>query len=153
MQLMVNGTKHTVDAAPDMPLLWVLRDLLGLTGSKFGCGAGVCGACSVEVNGSVTRSCILPATAVVGAEIRTIEAMNTDPVGEIVQATWRELEVAQCGYCQSGQIMVATELLRKQPTPTDADIESAMSNTLCRCATYPRIRAAIQQAAAALQEA
>lgn len=153
MQLTVNGTKHTVDAAPDMPLLWVLRDWLGLTGSKFGCGAGLCGACSVEVNGSVTRSCILPATAVAGAEIRTIEAMNTDPVGEIVQATWRELEVAQCGYCQSGQIMVATELLRKQPTPTDADIESAMSNTLCRCATYPRIRAAIQQAAAALQEA
>lgn len=153
MKLTVNGQDRTVDAAPDMPLLWVLRDLLGVTGPKFGCGAGLCGACSVEVNGSVTRSCVLPAATVEGAQIRTIEAMDADPVGHVVQATWRDLEVAQCGYCQSGQIMVATELLRKASAPTDQEIEAAMSNTLCRCATYPRIRAAIKQAAKTLKKA
>jgi isoquinoline 1-oxidoreductase alpha subunit len=152
MKLTVNGTEHAIDPPPDMPLLWVLRDQLGITGPKFGCGAGLCGACSVEVNGSVTRSCVLPATAVAGAKIRTIEAMDTDPVGNVVQATWRELEVAQCGYCQSGQIMAATELLRNQPAPTDKEIKDAMSNTLCRCATYPRILAAIKQAATALKK-
>lgn len=152
MKLTVNGKEHAIAPPSDMPLLWVLRDQLGITGPKFGCGVGLCGACSVEVDGNVTRSCILPATAVAGAKIRTIEAMDTDPVGNVVQAIWRDLEVAQCGYCQSGQIMVATELLRNQSAPTDKEIEDAMSNTLCRCATYPRIRAAIKQAATALKK-
>jgi isoquinoline 1-oxidoreductase alpha subunit len=146
MRLSINGREVSVDAAPDTPLLWVLRDDMGLTGTKFGCGMAQCGACTVHVDGQAVRSCVLPLASVAGKAVTTIEAMARDPVGRKVQAAWQEHDVPQCGYCQSGQIMSAVALLRAKPKPTDADIDAAMSGNICRCGTYPRIRAAIQSA-------
>jgi isoquinoline 1-oxidoreductase alpha subunit len=143
----VNGKSRTVDVDPDTPLLWVLRDVLDMKGTKFGCGMAQCGACTVHLNGAPIRSCMTAVSAVGDGAITTIEAMQDDPVGQKVQAAWVELDVPQCGYCQAGQIMAATALLRHTPKPTDADIDAAMSGNLCRCATYTRIRAAIKQAA------
>ena len=143
----VNGQHIALDASGDMPLLWALRDLAGLTGTKFGCGKGLCGACTVHVDGQPVRSCITPLSAVVGKRVTTIEGIAADPVGRLVQAAWRELDVVQCGYCQPGQIMGALALLRQNPRPTDADIDGAMNGNICRCGTYPRIRAAIKRAA------
>jgi isoquinoline 1-oxidoreductase alpha subunit len=148
MQLEVNGQTHTIDAPPDMPLLWVLRDLLRMTGTKFGCGMALCGACTVHVDGQPARACITPVSAVAGKRITTIEAVASDGVGKKVQAAWLELGVPQCGYCQAGQIMSATALLKQNPRPQDADIDQAMAGNICRCGTYTRIRAAIKQAAA-----
>jgi isoquinoline 1-oxidoreductase subunit alpha len=145
--LKINGEDHTVDVPPDMPLLWVLRDVVGLTGTKFGCGMALCGACTVHVDGMPTRSCVTPVSAVAGKKITTIEAIGETPSGKKVQKAWLDLEVVQCGYCQSGQIMSASALLASHPDPTDADIDAAMAGNLCRCGTYPRIRAAIKQAA------
>ncbi len=136
----------TADAAPETPLLWVLRDHLGLTGTKFGCGMALCGACTVHVDGVATRSCVLPLRALEGKTVTTIEGLSADR-SHPVQRAWVELDVPQCGYCQSGQIMSAAALLRNNPKPTDADIDSAMSGNLCRCGTYPRIRRAIHRAA------
>lgn len=147
--LKINGKVVPVDAPADMPLLWVLRDLAGLTGTKYGCGVAQCGACTVLVGGSPTRSCLMPASALVGQEITTIEGAS-GPVAEAVEKAWIDLAVAQCGYCQSGQIMSAVSLLQRNPAPSDADIDAAMDGNLCRCATYQRIRAAIRQAATAL---
>jgi isoquinoline 1-oxidoreductase alpha subunit len=149
MQLEVNGQMQNLDAQPDMPLLWVLRDSLHMTGTKFGCGMALCGACTVHVDGQPVRSCITQVSTVAGKKITTIEAMSADAVGKRVQAAWIELGVPQCGYCQSGQIMSATALLKQKPQPNDADIDSAMSGNICRCGTYPRIRAAIKRAAGA----
>ena len=146
MELEVNGQARTVDAQPDMPLLWVLRDLLRMTGTKFGCGMALCGACTVHVDGQPVRSCITQVSTVAGKKITTIEAIAADSVGKRVQAAWIELGVPQCGYCQSGQIMSATALLKQKPRPNDADIDTAMSGNICRCGTYPRIRAAIKRA-------
>jgi isoquinoline 1-oxidoreductase alpha subunit len=146
INLNVNGKALSADVDPDTPLLWVLRDSLGITGPKFGCGIGACGACTVHIDGQPMRSCSIPATAVAGKAITTIEGIGADPVGKKVQAAWSELDVAQCGYCQPGQIMSATALLRSKPKPTDADIDAAMSGNICRCATYTRIRAAIKLA-------
>jgi isoquinoline 1-oxidoreductase subunit alpha len=146
--LSVNGQQVSVDVPPDMPLLWVLRDVIGLTGTKFGCGMALCGACTVHLDGRPVRACTTPISAVAGRNITTIEGIQADKVGRAVQAAWRELSVPQCGYCQSGQIMSATVLLRSNPNPTDADIDAAMSGNICRCGTYPRIRAAIKRAAA-----
>jgi isoquinoline 1-oxidoreductase alpha subunit len=143
----VNGKEQTVDVAGDTPLLWVLRDTLDLKGSKFGCGMGLCGACTVHINGTATRSCITPISSVGSADIKTIEALSENDVGKKVQQAWLDLDVMQCGYCQAGQIMSATALLTMNPKPTDKDIDDAMSGNLCRCATYTRIRAAIKQAA------
>jgi isoquinoline 1-oxidoreductase alpha subunit len=148
MELEVNGQVRTVDAQPDMPLLWVLRDVLRMTGTKFGCGMALCGACTVHVDGQPVRSCITQVSTVAGKKITTIEAMAADSVGKRVQAAWLELGVPQCGYCQSGQIMSAAALLKQKPQPNDADIDSAMSGNICRCGTYPRIRAAIKRVAA-----
>jgi len=145
MQLDINGQVHTFDAQPDMPLLWVLRDALHMTGTKFGCGLALCGACTVHVNGQPVRSCITQVSTVVGKKITTIEGIATDSVGKRVQAAWIEVGVPQCGYCQAGQIMSATALLKQKPQPSDADIDSAMSGNICRCGTYPRIRAAIKR--------
>src|SRR5256712_9650768 len=145
--LRVNGKAHTVDVPPDMPLLWVLRDVIGLTGTKFGCGVALCGACTVHLDGRPIRSCVTPVAAVVGKTITTIEAVAATPSGRKVQQAWLDLEVVQCGYCQSGQIMAATALLATKPHPTDADIDAAMAGNICRCGTYPRIRAPIKQAA------
>jgi isoquinoline 1-oxidoreductase alpha subunit len=131
-----------------MPLLWVLRDVAGLTGTKFGCGVALCGACTVHVDGEPTRSCVTPVSAVVGKRVTTIEAVGDDPVGARVQAAWRQIDVVQCGYCQSGQVMAATALLHAKPLPSDADIDAAMTGNICRCGTYGRIRAAIKIAAA-----
>ena len=142
----VNGKARTVDVEADTPLLWVLRDTLDMKGTKFGCGMALCGACTVHIDGKPTRSCTFPVSAVGAAQVTTIEAMSADPVGHKVQAAWDELDVPQCGYCQAGQIMSATALLRAKPQPTDADIDAAMTNA-CRCATYTRIRAAIKKAA------
>ena len=144
--LTVNGKAHTVDVPPDMPLLWVLRDVIGLTGTKFGCGVALCGACTVHLDGRPIRSCVTPVAAVVGKTITTIEAVAATPSGRKVQQAWLDLEVVQCGYCQSGQIMAAAALLEKKPKPTDADIDEAMTN-ICRCGTYQRIRAAVHKAA------
>jgi isoquinoline 1-oxidoreductase subunit alpha len=146
LTLKVNGQSLDTDASPDTPLLWVLRDHLGMTGTKFGCGQSLCGACTVHVDGSATRSCVTPVENVVGKEIRTIEGLSKDR-SHPVQKAWMELDVPQCGYCQSGQIMSATALLEHNPNPTDADIDSAMAGNICRCGTYPRIRAAIHKAA------
>jgi isoquinoline 1-oxidoreductase alpha subunit len=143
----VNGKPRTVEVDGDMPLLWVLRDELDLKGSKFGCGAGLCGACTVHMGGAPIRSCITPVSAVEGAQVTTIEAIGESPVGRKVQEAWTSVDVPQCGYCQAGQIMSATALLEKTPSPTDADIDAAMKGNICRCATYKRIRAAIKQAA------
>ncbi|OON60674.1 (2Fe-2S)-binding protein [Massilia sp. KIM] len=146
--LNINGSNTTLNVPDDMPLLWALRDVAGLTGTKFGCGVALCGACTVHVDGQPTRSCITPVSAVVGKNIVTIEAIGKDPVGAKVQAAWREIDVVQCGYCQSGQIMAATALLKATPKPGDADIDNAMSGNICRCGTYGRIRKAIHIAAA-----
>ncbi len=147
MKLQVNGTDHEVEAAPDMPLLWVLRDLMGLTGTKFGCGIAQCGACTVHIDGAPLRACVTPVSAVAGKKITTIEGLSANGTHPVQQA-WTELDVVQCGYCQSGQIMSAAALLAKVPTPTDTDIDQAMSGNICRCGTYPRIRAAVHRAAA-----
>jgi isoquinoline 1-oxidoreductase alpha subunit len=144
--LTINGKQHTVDVAPDTPLLWVLRDTIGLTGTKYGCGIAQCGACTVHLNGAPVRSCMTPISAAAGQKITTIEGLNSR-VGQAVQAAWDKLEVVQCGYCQSGQIMSATALLSSNRKPSDNDIDSAMAGNLCRCATYQRIRAAIKEAA------
>jgi len=146
MKLIVNGSTHEVDAPADMPLLWVLRDLMGMTGTKFGCGIAQCGACTVHVDGAPLRSCVTPVEAVAGKKITTIEGLSADG-SHPVQKAWAELDVVQCGYCQSGQIMSAAALLTKVPTPSDADIDHALSGNLCRCGTYPRIRAAVHRAA------
>jgi isoquinoline 1-oxidoreductase subunit alpha len=145
----VNGQTHSVDANGDTPLLWVLRDVLGMTGTKFGCGAALCGACTVHIDGVATRSCVTTIDSVGGSVITTIEAIGETPAGKAVQKAWLDLEVVQCGYCQSGQIMSAAALLAENPDPSDADIDDAMSGNICRCGTYPRIRAAIKQAALA----
>jgi isoquinoline 1-oxidoreductase alpha subunit len=147
--LTINGKSHTVDVAPDMPVLWVLRDVVGMTGTKFGCGISACGACTVHIDGQPTRSCVTPVSAVEGKQITTIEAIGETETGRKVQQAWLDLDVVQCGYCQSGQIMSASALLAGNPTPTDADIDAAMSGNICRCGTYPRIKAAIKQAAGA----
>jgi isoquinoline 1-oxidoreductase alpha subunit len=146
-ELIVNGTVHQLDVPPDMPVLWILRDLLGLTGTKFGCGRALCGACTVHVDGQPVRSCVAPVSAFGGKHITTIETIGTTTVGARVQQAWLDLEVVQCGYCQSGQIMSAAALLATNPNPTDTDIDQAMSGNICRCATYQRIRAAIKHAA------
>ena len=148
--LNINGKDIPVDADESTPLLWVLRDTLGMTGTKFGCGAALCGACTVHLNGAAIRSCVTPVSAAVGQKITTIEAVASDRVGQAVQAAWVKHDVAQCGYCQSGQVMSATALLKTQPKPTDADIDAAMAGNICRCGTYVRIRAAIKDAAVAL---
>ena len=142
----VNGKAVTVDAPADMPLLWALRDVLDLKGTKFGCGAAQCGACTVHLNGAATRSCVLPVSAVQGAEVTTIEGLSPDG-SHPLQRAWEELDVPQCGYCQAGQLMSAAALLAKTPKPTDAQIDAAMNGNLCRCATYLRIRQAIKRAA------
>ena len=146
--LNVNGRKHTIDVDPGTPILWALRDSLGMTGTKFGCGAALCGACTVHLDGQAIRSCITPVSAAEGKAIVTIEAATdgSDRVGTAVHAAWVKHDVAQCGYCQSGQIMGATALLQSNPKPSDADIDAAMSGNICRCATYTRIRAAIKLA-------
>jgi isoquinoline 1-oxidoreductase alpha subunit len=143
----VNGKEHRIEADPDMPLLWVLRDLLDLKGTKFGCGKSLCGACTVHLNGAPTRSCVTPISAVGTAAVTTIEGIASTPAGRAVQEAWLAVDVVQCGYCQAGQIMSASALLQSQPRPTDADIDRAMAGNICRCATYTRIRAAIKQAA------
>ena len=152
-QISVNGVQRQVDADPDTPLLWVLRDELQLTGTKYGCGAGLCGACTVHIDGQATRSCLTPVSAVGQRKVTTIEAVDQGQsarVGQAVQAAWQKLDVAQCGYCQSGQIMSAVTLLSSNRKPSDADIDAAMGGNICRCATYVRIRAAIHEAAKAL---
>jgi isoquinoline 1-oxidoreductase alpha subunit len=146
ISLTINGKTHELDIDPDTPLLWALRDELNMTGTKLGCGMALCGACTVHMNGSPVRSCSLPVSAVAGANIETIDGINS-PAFQAVQQAWRELDVVQCGYCQSGQIMSATALLQGNKKPTDAQIDAAMSGNLCRCATYHRIRSAIHQAA------
>jgi isoquinoline 1-oxidoreductase subunit alpha len=146
--LKVNETTHTVDVDDDTPLLWVLRDVLGMTGTKFGCGMALCGACTVHIDGAATRSCVTPISVVSGKSVTTIEGLGTTRQGQAVQKAWVELDVVQCGYCQSGQLMSAAALLTNNPRPTDADIDSAMSGNVCRCGTYQRIRKAIHQAAA-----
>jgi isoquinoline 1-oxidoreductase alpha subunit len=143
----VNGTKHAVDVDADTPLLWVLRDVLKLTGTKFGCGVALCGACTVHVNGVARRSCVTPVGSIGDADVRTIEALSANPVGRALQEAWLDVEVVQCGYCQPGQLMSATALLENNRSPSDADIDAVMSGNICRCGTYGRIRAAIQQAA------
>lgn len=146
--LQVNGETRDVDVPPDMPVLWVLRDVLGLTGTKYGCGIAQCGACTVHVDGRAVRSCVLPVSSVGDRQLTTVEAIGESAVGAAVQRAWLELEVVQCGYCQSGQIMSAAALLAAIPKPSDADINAAMSGNICRCATYTRIRDAIKRASA-----
>ncbi|MDT9001578.1 (2Fe-2S)-binding protein [Paucibacter sp. APW11] len=148
MTLTINGQRRSLDVEPDTPLLWVLRDELGLTGTKFGCGVASCGACTVHIDGQATRSCVMPVSALAGRQIRTIEA-EPDRIVQALQAAWLHHQVPQCGYCQSGMIMAAAALLAEKPRPSDAEIEGAVSN-LCRCGTYQRIRAAIHEAAAHL---
>jgi isoquinoline 1-oxidoreductase alpha subunit len=145
--LNINGQDHTLNVPGDMPLLWVLRDVLGLTGTKFGCGIAQCGACTVRVDSQAVRSCILPVSALGGRKVTTIEAIDQTAEGKRIQQAWLEVEVVQCGYCQSGQIMAAATLLTHIPAPTDADIDAAMAGNICRCGTYVRIREAIRQAA------
>jgi isoquinoline 1-oxidoreductase alpha subunit len=145
--LQVNGQAQQVDVNPDVPLLWALRDVIGLTGTKYGCGMALCGACTVHLDGQPTRACITPVSAAVGKKVVTIEGIGADQVGKAVQAAWVDVGVPQCGYCQPGQVMSATALLKKTPKPTEADIDAAMSGNICRCGTYTRIRAAIQRVA------
>jgi isoquinoline 1-oxidoreductase subunit alpha len=147
LTLKINGKSHKVDADPEMPLLWVLRDLLGMNGTKFGCGVALCGACTVHLDGNPRRSCVMPAGAAVGHAITTIEGIGATPTGKSVQRAWLDLEVVQCGYCQSGQIMAAAALLAKIPSPSDRDIDEGMSGNICRCGTYSRIREAIKEVA------
>jgi isoquinoline 1-oxidoreductase alpha subunit len=146
--VLINGESRSVDVPDDMPLLWVLRDVLGLTGTKFGCGIAQCGACTVHVDGKPMRSCVLPVSAIGARSVTTIEAVGATPVGARVQKAWLDLEVVQCGYCQSGQIMSASALLASTAAPNDADIDAAMAGNICRCGTYVRIRDAIKRAAA-----
>lgn len=150
IKLTLNGKDHEFDAPGEMPLLWALRDVALLTGTKYGCGMALCGACTVHVDGQPTRSCVTPLAAVAGKKITTIEAVAEQPAGKAVQEAWRKLDVVQCGYCQSGQIMSASALLASNKSPSDADIDAAMSGNICRCATYVRIRAAIHDAAKSL---
>lgn len=145
--LNINGKTVDVDADPSTPLLWALRDTLGMTGTKFGCGMAACGACTVHINGTATRSCVMPISAVAGVNVNTIESMGDDRIGRAVLDAWIRHDVAQCGYCQNGQVMSAVGLLRTRPRPTDADIDQAMAGNICRCGTYQRIRAAIKDAA------
>jgi isoquinoline 1-oxidoreductase alpha subunit len=148
IRLEVNGQRHSVDVPGDTPLLWTLRDEIGLTGTKFGCGMALCGACTVHVDGQAVRSCITPISAVATKKIVTIEALGADTVGTALQAAWVDTGVPQCGYCQVGQLMSAAALLKRTPKPTDTQIDDAMSGNICRCGTYTRIRAAIKQVAA-----
>lgn len=148
ISLKVNGKEYNVDADPSTPILWVLRDTLELTGTKFGCGAAQCGACTVHLNGDAIRSCITPVKRAEGQEIKTIEALANDPIGKRLQKAWTEEDVPQCGYCQSGQLMAAAVLLKAKPNPTDNDIDLGMSGNICRCGTYQRVRKAIHRAAA-----
>jgi isoquinoline 1-oxidoreductase alpha subunit len=145
--LTINGKSQFVDVPNDTPLLWVIRDIVGLTGTKFGCGIAQCGACTVHLDGKAVRSCVLPISAVGNQKITTIEAVSETPAGKKVQDAWLNIDVVQCGYCQSGQIMSASALLTQTPNPNDAQIDAAMAGNICRCGTYPRIRAAIKQAA------
>ncbi len=148
IRLEINGKSQTFDLPGEMPLLWTLRDEMGLTGTKFGCGMALCGACTVLIDGQAVRSCITPIAAVTDKKIVTIEAVGTDPIGKALQEAWVDMGVPQCGYCQGGQIMSAAGLIKRSPKPTDADIDEAMSGNICRCGTYTRIRAAIKQVAA-----
>ena len=147
MRLIVNGTPYDIDAPPDIPLLWAIRDLVGLTGTKYGCGAALCGVCTVHVDGEPIRSCVTPAGEVAGKQILTIEGLARDGKDHPVQQAWAEIDVPQCGYCQSGQIMTAVALLEANPDPSDDEIDEALSRRYCRCATYLRIRAAVRRAA------
>ncbi|AMO67580.1 MULTISPECIES: (2Fe-2S)-binding protein [Zhongshania] len=147
LTIQVNGVSHTVDAPEDKPLLWVLRENLKLTGSKYGCGQALCGACTVHIDGQPTRACVMPVGAVGNKAVRTVEDIRNEHIGSLVQDAWRELNVPQCGYCQSGQIMAATALLKSNSAPSDQDIDRAMSGNICRCGTYPRIRKAIHKIA------
>jgi isoquinoline 1-oxidoreductase alpha subunit len=149
ISIAVNGTAHEIEVPPEMPLLWVLRDVIGLTGTKFGCGIAQCGACTVHLDGRPVRSCILPVSSVGRRQVTTVEAIGQEPAGKKIQDAWVNLDVPQCGYCQSGQVMAAAALLARVPQPSDTDIDSAMSGNICRCGTYPRIRAAIKQASQA----
>ncbi|HET6389389.1 (2Fe-2S)-binding protein [Hyphomicrobium sp.] len=148
----VNGKETSVDVPDDMPVLWVLRDVLGMTGTKFGCGIGQCGACTIHVDGEARRGCLTPVSDVAGVDITTIEGIGATPAGKAVQDAWLNLEVVQCGYCQSGQIMSASALLKGTPAPSDSDIDAAMTGNICRCGTYLRIRDAIKEAAKAVAE-
>ena len=148
IELSVNGVRRTVDADPAMPLLWVLRDVLGLTGTKFGCGIAQCGACTVHVNGAPLRSCVTPAGTVAGADVRTIEDLQAHPAGKRLQDAWVAEDVAQCGYCQAGMLMEAAHLLASTPHPTDDEVDAALAGHLCRCGTYSRIRRAVRSASA-----
>jgi isoquinoline 1-oxidoreductase subunit alpha len=148
IQLEINGKPRSVDVPGETPLLWTLRDEMGLTGTKFGCGMALCGACTVHLDGQAVRSCVTPISVVANRKVVTIEAVGTDAIGQALQAAWVDLGVPQCGYCQAGQIMSAAALLKRTPKPTDAQIDEAMSGNICRCGTYPRIRAAVKQAAA-----
>ncbi len=150
VNLNINGKATAVDADPSTPILWALRDTLGMTGTKFGCGAALCGACTVHLDGVAIRSCVTPISAATGKRITTIEAVGSNKVGQAVQTAWVKHDVAQCGYCQSGQVMSATALLATNKKPTDADIDAAMAGNICRCGTYQRVRAAIKDAAVAL---
>lgn len=145
--LNVNGKEHALDVTDDTPILWALRDVIGLTGTKFGCGKALCGACTIHLDGQATRSCITPVSLASGKKITTIESISETEVGRRVQEAWLALDVVQCGYCQSGQIMSASALLAQTPNPSDEDIDNAMSGNICRCGTYPRIKAAIKNAA------
>ncbi|MCC8409445.1 (2Fe-2S)-binding protein [Mucilaginibacter sp. UR6-1] len=151
VSLTINGVQRQIDADPDMPLLWVIRDILGMTGTKFGCGVAQCGACTVHLNGEAVRSCVTKVSRAAGQQITTIEGLSVNN-NHVLQKAWVEFDVPQCGYCQSGQLMSAAVLLRENPNPTDQDIDDAMSGNICRCGTYPRIRAAIHQAAKMQQE-
>jgi isoquinoline 1-oxidoreductase subunit alpha len=144
--LRINGQDRQLDVPDDMPLLWVLRDIVGLTGTKFGCGVALCGACTVHLDGRPIRSCITPVASAAGKTVTTIEAIGETPSGKKIQQAWLAVEVVQCGYCQPGQIMSATALIESNPNPSDAEIDAAMSGNICRCGTYPRIRTAIKQA-------
>lgn len=149
IELTINGTPQQLDVEPDMPLLWAIRDVVGLTGTKYGCGVAQCGACTVHLDGTAVRACVTPVSVARGKNVTTIEGLDSG-VAKAVQAAWRSLDVVQCGYCQSGQIMSAVDLLGRNPHPTDSDIDTAMSGNICRCNTYVRIRAAIKQASQAL---
>ena len=150
VQLLINGQSREIDVPDDMPLLWVLRDELGMTGTKFGCGMALCGACTVHMDGTPVRACVTPVSAVANRAITTIENIEADPIGKTVQQAWIENNVAQCGYCQAGQIMSAVSLLKSNPAPSKEEIDDAMNGNICRCGTYPRIHAAIEQAASRL---